>query len=201
MSDPGSDPQGAGADQSETPDLNDELAQLANEYQTAMTPTRESYAAFDVATMLPPAPASPAKGADESDEDFVEFDSRMREPFMGLMFIGALSKRFDWAGHTFVIRTLTVDDQLQCSLVSKDYVDTGGANRAWQAAVVACCTVTVDGQPLPVPLDDSKSGFLTRYDWVLRHWFAPVIDVVYEQFLILNFKVQEVLAAMGKATG
>ena len=40
-------------------------------------------------------------------EPVQKFDERCREPFEGLLFLGALQREFDYIGHKFVIRSLT----------------------------------------------------------------------------------------------
>lgn len=180
------------------------LADMAADYDAAMTPSDVHFAPFDVrivsADGLGDQPDTRSDTANKEDE-FVAFDTRIQDEFDGLLFLGALSKTFNWAGHRFAIRTLTVDEQLECSLAAQLSQNTAGENLAWMCSIVSCCIVSVDGQPLPVPIDDNVAGFTLRYEYVRRHWFPPTINVVYNQYLGLNAKVTEVIAAMGKAPG
>ena len=131
-----------------------------------------------------------------------EFDQRVREPFEGLLFLGRLTKTFSWLGHTFEIKTLNTDEVLDVAIVTKSWEGTLGHTKAYQAAVVGACVLSVDGRPLPIPItnDPLDTGVRTRFDYVRRSWFPPVLDYVYEQFLLLESDVQRALEAMGKAS-
>jgi hypothetical protein len=145
-----------------------------------------------------------AEGAGEAEaEPLPEFDPKVRESFTGLLFIGKLQKEFRFLGHEFVIRTLTTDETLEVALLQRPYRDTMGDLRAYQAALIAACTVTVDGEPLQLPLtnDPEDSGMAARFRYVRKNWYPVVLDQVYEQYLLLEADVAEVIAAMGEARG
>src|SRR5215469_14153846 len=91
-----------------------------------------------------------APGTLRDDEGNVlpTFDQRYEEPFVGLLYLGALSDEFDWLGHRFVIRTLRDGEKLAIARLIKPYQDTVGTDRAYAAAVVALCTVSVDDDDL-----------------------------------------------------
>ena len=141
--------------------------------------------------------------SEEPPEPPPEFDSRYREEFEGLLYLGKLNHRFSWAGHRFVIRTLTSGDITEIGLLHKPYRDTVGETKAYQALVVAACIETVDGKALPLPITNQAEDtmLVNRFEYVLRVWFPPTLDAVYEQYLILETKVEEALKAMGKVQG
>lgn len=151
----------------------------------------------------------PHPGGDEDEneptsskgETLPEFDPRVREDFEGLLYLGRLSHTFPWAGHEFTIRTLTTGETLEVGLLSQPYRGTLAEMKAYQAALVACCVTTVDGRAMPVPITDDPrdTAAANRFRYVLRSWFPPVLDAVYEQYLLLEERVARVLAAMGKA--
>lgn len=133
-----------------------------------------------------------------------EFDHRLRDEFTGLLYLGALTKTFDWLGHRFVIRTLRTGELIAVSLAVRDYVGSDAYLKAWQAAMVGACVVTVDGRPLPpVPLTDHPEDSLVRArtQYVMDHWFPPVPDHIYERYIELELVVRQVIATMGKASG
>jgi hypothetical protein len=167
--------------------------------QAALQPTEEAYASFDPRDY---SAAGVEEKAIEAEADAVPaFDERYRDAFDGLLFIGALTKRFSWGGHRFVIRTLNVDDLLEATLLIKEYEGTLAAQRAWQSVVCAASVVTIDGKPLAVPLTSSESALAVKWDWVRRHLMPPVVDVIYGQWLDLDATVSEVLISMGEASG
>lgn len=143
-----------------------------------------------------------AGDASETEEPLPEFDPKHREDFEGLLYLGRLTHEFTWLGHRFLIRTLSVDESLEIGLVTREYEGTVSQPKAYQAAVVAACTVKVDGKPMPIPLteDPGDSGLVNRIATVKR-WFPPTLDAVYEEYLLLEDRVAKVLDAMGKVTG
>lgn len=137
----------------------------------------------------------------KEEEPLPEFDSKVREDFEGLMYLGRLSHTFSWAGHSFTIRTLSIEETLDVGMLSQPYRGTLAELKAYQAALVACCVQSVDGRPMPVPITDDvrDTAAANRFAYVIRHWFPPVLDAVYEQYLNLETRVSKVIEAMGKA--
>lgn len=148
------------------------------------------------------APLTEAASDDEESEALPEFDRRFTRDMEGLLYLGKLTKRFHWLGHSFTIQTLSVDDVLEVGLLHQEFVNTVSDVKAYQAAVVAACVVEVDGKPMPIPLlaDTSDKGLMDRFLYV-RRWFPPTLDAIYEQYLKLEARVSEVIEAMGKAPG
>lgn len=185
-------------DEAPPEEVHDPQADLAQ----ALQPTEEHFAPFAPEPDPPSIEDEPQKKEDPGASELA-FDPRMKEPFEGLMFVGSLSKRFTWAGHRFEIRTLMTEEILEVGMVHRPYVGTLAEMKAYQAATVAACLVSVDDKPLPTPItndpDDTLLG--VRFSYVIRKWSPLVMDVVYSQYLALEQKVNEVLVAMGKASG
>ena len=78
-----------------------------------------------------------------------------------------------------------------------------GEIKAYQAACVAACLISVDRQPMPTPITDevTDTWLDTRFQYVIDHYQPIVIDVIYGELMKLEAKVNEVLTAMGKASG
>lgn len=132
-----------------------------------------------------------------------DLDPRHTLDFEGLMYLGYLSDEFVWAGHKFVIRTLTVGELLEVGLVQKRYRESLGDNRAYTAAIVAACIVNVDGKPLPQPIsrDVADTRLAAQFRYVADNWYPWVIDQIYMRYLGLESRVSEILDAMGEASG
>lgn len=179
----------------------------------------DSYAAYDPATVRshisePPPSSDDTSGASdshpgadvsgpESEEPLPQFDPRHAEPFKGLMYLGALTKKFGWLGHSFTIRTLMTDEELAIGLLVKEWDGTIAQNRAYATAVVAACVQTVDGQELPGPAFEEPDDvrLRRRFNVVSTTWYPATIDAVFEQYVLLSATVGEVLTAMGEASG
>jgi len=136
-------------------------------------------------------------------EPLPEFDPDWMLPFKGLLHLGRLTDEFEWLGHRFVIQTMSTDQMIEVGLIHKDYIGTLADAKAYQVAVLAACVVSVDGEPLPIPIDRSKdgTGLRTRYGYISRNWFPPVIDYLYERYLQLEVQVGKVMDSLGKQSG
>lgn len=139
----------------------------------------------------------------EAEEALPEFDPKVREDFEGLLYLGALTQQFEWMGHTFLIRSLHVGEVLEIGLLHREYVGTITEVKAYQAAVTAACVVQIDKRRMPFPIttDDEDTLLRNRFQYVLDHWFTPTLDAVYENYLLLETRVEQVMVAMGKAHG
>lgn len=135
-------------------------------------------------------------------EALPEFDPQWRDPFNGLLFIGALTKACNFLGHSVILKSLNVDDMLQVGLVQREYRDSLGDTRAYQAAVLAASVVLVDDQPLPEPLGpgDEAARLRARFQ-TTRRWYPVTTDYLFQEYLILEADVAEVMKAMGEAHG
>lgn len=173
-------------------------------------PNEGSYESYDPSTVRPSPLAPPAlsdapqetsEALDGSDVEtpVPSFDRRHAEPFEGLMYLGALTKQFQWAGHQFRIRTLTTQEVLITTQITARYEGTMGENRAYSAAVVALATESVDDEALPFPYKESTGTEWAdmRFNYVTGKWYAFTIDKVFSEYLELEGKAREVLDAMG----
>lgn len=152
---------------------------------------------------LPSADTEPHGDPLDETEPLTGFDERHKRDFEGLLYIGALEDSFDWLGHDFVIRTLTTGELLRLTQVHAEYVDTIGFDKAYQAAVVAACVVSVDGKPLPEPLERRASDIdvsRSRFKYVLG-WYPQVLDVIYSKYRELEGRVEAVIDQMLKHPG
>lgn len=160
---------------------------------------------LDPEASLPEPDNSESDGLTEVvDEESPEFDPRYVEPFEGLIYLGALTKEFEWLGHKFVIRTLTTNEMLIVPLVIKKWEGTIGHARAYGACMVALATVSIDGQSLPTPVESSEVGHtwaIHRFNHVTGRWFPYTIDKVYSEYLALEAQALETVEAMGKHSG
>ena len=66
------------------------------------------------------------------------FPEEWKDEFEGLLFVGYLQREITSIPfHKFVVRTLTINEKLEISLITKPYLDSIGYGRAYKAAVVA----------------------------------------------------------------
>lgn len=149
-------------------------------------------------------PEGPTKLVDEDGEPLPEFDDRYAEEFQGLLYIGALTRRFNWLGHEFLIRSLSVDDTLAIAEVVRPWADTVAQSRAYTTAVAALAVESIDGKDLPVPVGEDSNSYawaFQRFNYAKANWYTYTVDKIYSEHLELEAKVAKVVAAMEKASG
>lgn len=145
--------------------------------------------------------AGASTAAQDQKEPPPAFDERHREPFTGLIYLGALTDTFTMWGHEFVIRTLTTEDIAEVGLLVKQYEGTLATNAVYQAATLAAALVTIDGKGLPLPVVQGNSGMEQRYKWVARSLFPPVRARLWNKYFSLEQVVDDTVEAMGKVSG
>lgn len=115
-----------------------------------------------------------------------EFDPRIRDDVEGLLFLGRLTHDFDLYGHSFTIRTLTRGERLAAAQFVREYEDTLGIADALQTAYLALAIMLVDGRPLSIQLEDSRSqeieNRLRTNFAIVQRWYDPVIEAIYAEY-------------------
>jgi hypothetical protein len=156
-------------------------------------------------SVSPPAPEKePApEPAPPVEEDVPEFDARHREPFKGLLYLGALIDTFELYGHTFKIGTPTQTERLQIGQVIQPWQGTVTGEIAYQTALVAAYLIEIDGVKLPEPVlnNPKETALHDRFRWVSDNVRRVLIDKLFDECLKLDAQVDDSLAAMGKASG
>lgn len=150
----------------------------------------------------PTADAQQEESADGAAQSDVEpFDPRWMLPFEGLLNVGYLEREFEVYGHKVLLRTITVADELELALLIQQWANTIGSVRAYQTGVVSAALLSVDGRSLPEPLTMSPGDtpVRNRFDYLRNNYRPPVINLIYEKYLLLEAEVERVTAAMGKA--
>ena len=125
------------------------------------------------------------------------FDDKWKKDFEGLLYLGKLEKEVvSIPMHKFVVRTLTVNEQLEVLLITQPYADGIGYARAYKAAVVAAGLVSVDSKEL-VATDKSSNVLRQKWEYVTNGWYEPVIDVLYEEIDQLHSRMIQVCQEIG----
>jgi hypothetical protein len=141
----------------------------------------------------------PGTDAEDKATELPVFDPRYRDAFEGLLFIGKVQRTFRWLGHSFIIRSPKVDEILEIGQLHQPYVGTVSDIKAYQSLMIAATIVSIDGQPLPIPLSDDVSALQAKFDYIRLHWYPWTLDKLYEEYLILDAEVRAVHDALGKA--
>lgn len=102
----------------------------------------------------------------------------------GLAWIGYLEDTFEFAGHTFTMRTLRGEEELHAAAITQEYRNSLGEPKAWAWAQVALALQAVDGdEDFCPPLGPDKRAFArARFQWVTSRWFWPVGQELFAQY-------------------
>lgn len=183
-------------------DIDDAAAQAA----LSLPPGVELYSPTAEEPPKPERPAESPQPEPETEpvaEDVPEFDPKHRQPFSGLLYVGALTDSFELFGHRFTIATPTQTERLQIGQVIAPYQNTVTAEVAYQTALVAAYLTEIDGHKLPEPVlsNPKETALHDRFRWVSENMRRVVVDQLFDRCLQLDTQVNDVLAAMGKASG
>jgi len=130
-------------------------------------------------------------------QDNNSFPDKWKDEFEGMLFIGHLQREVTKIPfHKFVVKTLTVNDKLEVSLITKPYLDSIGYGRAYQSAIVAAGLVSVDGSEL-VPSNKNINVIRQKFDYVTNNWYDSVVELLYNEIESLENQVVIVLQELG----
>jgi hypothetical protein len=145
---------------------------------------------------------APVQQEEPSDEELKarEFDPRHKQSFIGLLYVGYLSREFEIYGHHFRIVTPTNRELLQIGPLLANYDKTVSAEIAYAQAMTAAYLHSIDKQELPQPISTNvkDTALQNRFDWVGENIRRPVINRIFEECLRLDAEVEGALEAMGK---
>ena len=119
------------------------------------------------------------------------------EPLRGLLFLGAVEEEFEYAGHTFLMRTLKEGEVLRIGQLMKPYRDTVAELDAQRLFTVAASIVSVDGETL---VEDYKEDYDLIYEKanVVKSWYHSVIVYLYAKYIDMERGAAEVANALKK---
>jgi hypothetical protein len=115
-------------------------------------------------------------------------DSELSQDTLGLLQLGHLSSKINVFGNEVRIKTLTVGEELEIGLLTKQYLNTSEQGRAYGTAVVAASIVSINKKRLPIkPLgpDDEANVLNYKFEYVSRKYYWPVIEKIYDEYMKL----------------
>ena len=136
------------------------------------------------------------------EEEVTELTDEERVLFQSLMTVGRRSKSIDVMGHTVVIQSLRVADDLRIGLWCKKYEETRGFQRAYQLGVCAAGIRTIDGKHLYESLTPSAEDeiFEAKVE-KLEKYYPIVINQIYNAIISLDAEFAELAMKLGKLKG
>lgn len=131
-------------------------------------------------------------------QDPLGFPEDVRDDVDGLMWLGHLEHSFDWCGHRFTIRTLKGDEELLAGLVTKDYQEIIGQDKAYTWATVALALVSVDDEEdfCPPIGRDKKAHARARFQYVTSNWYWRTAVEIFTEYANLLQRQNAAVEAM-----
>lgn len=126
------------------------------------------------------------------------FPEGIREDVEGLTLLGYLESTVDFCGHTFVLRTLYGDEELNAGLVSKEYAGTLMESKAFAWAHVGLALVSVDYDTdfCPAIGPDKKAFARARFTYCTSRWFWPLGAHLFREYQALIKRRDDAIEAM-----
>jgi hypothetical protein len=124
----------------------------------------------------------------ERQDDEEPQDSELSPDTLALLQVGRLSSKINVFGNEVRIKTLTVGEELEIGLLTKQYLNTAEQGRAYGTAVVAACIESINRKPLPVKplgLEDESNLLSYKFDYITARYYWPVIEKIYEEYMKL----------------
>lgn len=106
-----------------------------------------------------------------------------RDSLNDLIELGHVSTEVSYAGHTFGLRTLHIDEELAAAKAISNWSGTPREHIAWATSVVAMSLTHVDGDPdfCPAVAKDVSTNAIGRFNYVSKSWHWPVVELLYSK--------------------
>ena len=129
---------------------------------------------------------------------FDAFPEEVQNDLEGLIVLGHLETEVEWCGHSFGLRTLKAQEELQVYRIVKEYQESFGQVLCLAAATVALSLTHVDHfEDFCEKIGPSAKSFAdTRFAWVTESWYKPVIEHLFSQYELLRARQLACIGAM-----
>ena len=105
-------------------------------------------------------------------------------------------------GRKIHLRTLTIEEELKISEITKPYIGSDGYPRAYRTAVVAAAIRTIDGKLLfnPLSVEDVDRIIVEKFNKLITYY--PLgIDQIYARYRDMELELLEFVEKLGKSSG
>lgn len=111
------------------------------------------------------------------------FDPSARLDMEMLLTNGKIVAEIELAGHVFMIRTLTIGEELAVADVCKEYYNNFTEAKAIATATVAAALESIDGRPLMHSLGpDPVSNIRQKFQYIRNKWYWVLISELYANY-------------------
>jgi hypothetical protein len=124
---------------------------------------------------------------EEFQSEEFEINQSMRKDLDSLLQSGSISDSIDLVGHTFVLRTLTIGEELAVASVCDDYAKSIAQSKAIATATVAAALESIDGRPLMHSISpDPLVNIRHKFGYIRNKWYWAIIEELYRRYVDLS---------------
>lgn len=119
-----------------------------------------------------------------SNDPFSEFGTEISQAVEGLVFLGRLTKDVEWCGHTFGLKTLTVNEEMAAAAAVQEFRSTLKEPEAWITSQIGLALTHVDGdESFCPPIGPDLTAFAkARFKWIGENWYWPTVEMLFEEY-------------------
>lgn len=128
----------------------------------------------------------------ETSQDFLELTKS--KDFNELLQIGHITQKFEWSGHKFEIRTLTIEEELVVGQLIKEYKDSIAEEKAVAVALAAASLVSINDKPFMPSYE--KSAFISvreKFNYIKNNWHWVVVENINTEYIQLLARLYQTL--------
>lgn len=125
------------------------------------------------------------------------FPHEFVEPVRGLLFLGRIEREVEFAGHKFLMHTLTEGEILRIGQLIKGYRETLTEAEAQRLFTLSAAITAVDGEPIYQAINDKYDDIYERAS-VLKGWYPGVVRALYGEYMSMERVAVEVTNSLKK---
>lgn len=100
------------------------------------------------------------------------------------------------------LRTLTIEEELKVSEITKPYIGSDGYPRAYRTAVVAAAIRTIDGELLFSPISEAEfDQIIFKKFEKLLNYYPLAVDQIFARYQEMEKELFELVQKLGKSSG
>jgi hypothetical protein len=109
---------------------------------------------------------------------------------------------FELFGRKIHLRTLTIEEELAVSEITKQYMGSDGYPRAYRTAVVAAAIRTIDGKLLfnPISVQEFDEIIKKKFE-ILLGYYPLAVDQIYKNYRDMELELIAFVDKLGKSQG
>lgn len=100
------------------------------------------------------------------------------------------------------LRTLTIEEELKVSDITRQFLGSDGYPRAYRTAIVAAAIRSIDNELLfnPISAEEMENIIVKKYEKLLGY-YPLAVDQIYARYREMELELLELVEKLGKSSG